>query len=449
MHYFYPTIILLLPLAGCAGPPQDYSLRTASWERMRQHPASADPGPDSKLPEGAGLKQLLAHARQHNPNLRAAFERWKAALERVPQATALPNPRLNFAAYLVEVETRVGSIQGLLGVSQAFPWFGKRELAGNVAFEESEAAREMLEAQRLVVDQGLRDTWYELYWVEQAILITEGNRDLLSHCESVARARMSTGLSSHADVIRSQIELGKLEVRVQGLRDLRLPLVARLNAALNRPSAARIPSANAAPLARSNLDTKQLALALAESSPLLRALDHRVAGAQFNVDLSGKAFYPDFFVGVDYTLVGDALASNVPGSGDDAVALKFGIDLPIWRSKYRAGVRSSQAQARGVRLEHQSTLRRLQAELEMALYRFRDADRRAKLYAESLVPKGEEALRALDSAYQAGDEGLLDLIDAQRVLLEFQLQVARAISDRAQALALVEKITGIQLGLEG
>ena len=75
--------------------------------------------------------------------------------------------------------------------------------------------------------------------------------------------------------------------------------------------------------------------------------------------------------------------------------------------------------------------------------------RRVELFRNGLVPKGEESIQALDTAYQSGDEGVLDLIDAQRVLLEFQLQAARAESDLAQALSMIEKITGVQLGLEG
>jgi outer membrane protein TolC len=103
---------------------------------------------------------------------------------------------------------------------------------------------------------------------------------------------------------------------------------------------------------------------------------------------------------------------------------------------------------RGAGSEQSETLNRLTADLEMALYRFRDGARRIVLFRESLVPKGEEAVQSLDTAYQSDDKDLLDLIDAQRLLLEFQLESARAEVDRAQALAEVERITGIPLNEE-
>ena len=100
---------------------------------------------------------------------------------------------------------------------------------------------------------------------------------------------------------------------------------------------------------------------------------------------------------------------------------------------------------KGARMEQEETRNRLSSDLEMALYQFRDGDRRVGLFRDSLIPKGEESVQALDTAYQAGDEGFLDLIDAQRVLLEFQLQAARAEADRAKAVAEIERITGIAL----
>ena len=335
-----PTPIILV-LASCVTQPRDYEDRLSTWEEMRSARAAAVAPDTEALDSTADLGQLLRYARAHNPGLEAAFQRWKAALERVPQVTALPEPRVSFGGYLSEVETRVGPMQARVGLAQPFPWFGELELAGEVAFEASEAAREMVEAARLDLDQRVRDAWYEYAWVGQAVEITEGNRELLVHWESVARARMETGLGSHADVIRAQVELGKLEDRVQTLKDLGRPLVARLNAALNRSPAASLPRPSFPLPEPPDIDEDRLAAALSSSSPILRALGHRVEAAKYGTDLAHKAFYPDFFVGADYTFIGSAESSGVSGSGDDAVALTLGLDVPIWRSSYRAGLREA------------------------------------------------------------------------------------------------------------
>ncbi|MDD3605166.1 MAG: hypothetical protein PHD86_08265, partial [Kiritimatiellae bacterium] len=74
------------------------------------------------------LRDYLAAAARNNPELEAAFNRWKAELERIPQVRALPDPRFNYAYFVEEVETRVGPQKQRLGLSQVFPWFGTLKL---------------------------------------------------------------------------------------------------------------------------------------------------------------------------------------------------------------------------------------------------------------------------------------------------------------------------------
>ena len=349
---------LALALTSCAAAPENYSDRLSNWKRINDEREDARES-SAALSVDTSLPDLLAHARAHNPGLEAAFLRWKASLERIPQADTLPNPRVSFSGYLSEVETRVGPMQARVGVSQPFPWFGERELKGEVAFEASEESRELLEAKRLELEHSVRAAWSEFAWVEKAILITNENRELLGHWENVALSRMETGLGSHADVIRAQVELGKLQDRVQTLEDLRRPLVAQLNVALGRSAHETLPSPRLPLPLPPALDEKRLLAELAQTSPVLRALEHRIEGARRGADLADKAFYPDFFVGADYTFIGSADAPGVSGSGDDAIALTLGFDLPLWRSSYRAGgARSGSAHegcAQGSRRRTQSS----------------------------------------------------------------------------------------------
>ncbi|HUI28280.1 MAG TPA: TolC family protein, partial [Candidatus Kryptonia bacterium] len=52
-------------------------------------------GADVTLSEPLTLDVLVAYARAHNPEIRAAEARWRAALARPAQAGALPDPMLN------------------------------------------------------------------------------------------------------------------------------------------------------------------------------------------------------------------------------------------------------------------------------------------------------------------------------------------------------------------
>jgi outer membrane protein TolC len=431
-------------LASCAAPPSGFTARLGEWEQMASSTTYA-PGASAELGANAGLAAHIRYAERENPGLRAAFDRWHAALQRVPQVTSLPDPRLTLGLFVDEVETRTGPMDARLSISQAFPWFGKLAAAGGRAFERSEEAREAFEAERLDLEHRVRDAWYEYAWLEAAILVTEGHLTLIQQWEMVALSRYETAVGSQADVIRAQVELGKLDDRLRTLIDLRRPIVADLNAALGRPSSTPIAAPRGGLPRESALDEAGLIEGLAQTSPRLRALDRRVRAAEYAVTLAEKEFYPDFALGLDYTFIGGARMPGVSGSGDDAMAVTLGLDLPIYRARYKAGLSQAWAERSAARGALADARHKLVAKLEMALYRLRDADRRIDLFREALVPKGEESVGATTAAYRAGNASFLDLIDAERVLLEFELSVARAASDHAQSLAEVERLVGLSL----
>jgi outer membrane protein TolC len=431
--------VLAAVLSACGSPPKEHRQRLdeyrttlREWERVEPTPITAD----------SDLEQLLQHAARSNPGLRSAFERWHAALEDVSRATALPEPRLTFAGYLSEVETRVGPMQARIGIVQPIPWFGKLDAAAAAAYERAEAARQEVRAEHLALQHRVRNSWYETFWLERAIEITAGHRELLHNLIEVALARFESGEASHADVLRTQVELGELENRLHTLEDLRRPLDAELNAALGRAPDAILPSHRGPPSVELAVDGEALQARLATTNPRLLALHHRAEAAAHVVELAHKEFYPDLAIGADYTFIGEAPNPGVSGSGDDAFALSLGLELPIWRSAYAAGLRAAEAREVAARGDYEEQSRRLAAELEMALYELHDADRRVGLYLDTLIPKGEESFASLDAGYRAGEQGFLDLIDAERALLEFQLQAARAQADRAQALAEILRIAG-------
>ncbi|MFT7464284.1 MAG: cobalt-zinc-cadmium efflux system outer membrane protein [Pseudohongiellaceae bacterium] len=432
---------------GCSTPHSGYDRGIDAWDAVVEELPEGLP---QALGDSSTLSDQLIWARFYNPAVRAAAHRWRSALEQVPQSSGLPDPRLTFGYFIDEVETRTGPMDWRLGVSQRFPWFGSLDLAGQVAVDMAEVARERWLAARQAVSLEVRTGWYELAYLDAAIDVTRGHRDLMISWESVARTRYATALGSDADVIRAQVELGKLDDRLRSLEDLKRPLSARLNGALNRPAGAPLPTTT---LEHGGVDAARLEiLGLAESldhsSPELRARSWAIEAAEQQLRLADKQFYPDFSLGLDYTNVGSARGPGVSGSGDDVLAITTGISLPLRRGQLNSAKRQAQAQKAAAQADWRAAHNRMSAELELGLYSVRDAERRITLYLNTLVPKGQQSISSTTVAYQAGDASFLDLIDAERVLLEFQLATARARADHAQALATVEQLTGRDLGLE-
>ena len=69
------------------------------------------------------LEALVEEALDRNPRVRESLARYRAALQRIPQVSALPDPVLATTQYVRTPETRVGPQTTMLSVSQRLPWF--------------------------------------------------------------------------------------------------------------------------------------------------------------------------------------------------------------------------------------------------------------------------------------------------------------------------------------
>jgi outer membrane protein TolC len=181
------------------------------------------------------------------------------------------------------------------------------------------------------------------------------------------------------------------------------------------------------------------------NNPDLKSLLHVVEKGRAAKRLAGKESYPDFVVGVGYINIGEALDPNMPDSGKDAWTATVGITLPIWFGAKKSRRQEAEAQYRQAQYNYAETVNRLRAFTEEIVFEHEDALRKTQLYRDGLVPKAEQSLNANYTAYQAGETDFLNLLDAQRQLLDFQLRFERSRSNLAIRRAELEMIAGTNL----
>ena len=397
------------------------------------------------LNEDASVEDYLRYAALNNAGLEGAFKRWKAALERVPQARSLPDPRFNYTYFIEEVETRVGPQRQKFGVLQMFPWFGKLRLRGDAAAQAAAATGQIYEKTKLGLFYRVKVAYHEYWYLAQAIAVTKGHIKLVTNLESVARTRFKAGTAAHSAVIQAQVELGKLDDRLRTLDSLREPIVAKLNALLSRPIHLSLPWPRSLPKFTVSFTDEEALQWLEESNPDLQRLDYLAEKEQVGIRRARKNYYPDITLGVDYVDTDDALNTGLADSGNDPVMAMVSINVPIWQGKYRAAEREARLRKAAVDEVRVDTKKRLGADLKLALYHFRDAARKIDLYGDTLVPKAKQSLQVTQQGFEAGKAGFIALIDAQRSLLEFQLAHQSALADQGSRLAEIEALVSRDL----
>ena len=391
------------------------------------------------------LPGYLRYASLNNAELKAKFEEWKAALEQVPQAKALEDPKFTYSYFMEEVETRVGPQRNKIGIMQVFPWFGKIEARTDVAAAKAKAARQRYEASKLKLFWQVKEAFYEFTYLNTAIDTAKENLELLQHFEEIARTKYRAATATHPDVIRAQIELAKLEDVLKSLEQLREPTVARLNSVLNRPAGAKLAWPKKEPTREVQLNRQHIIETLIRNNPELAELNWEVEAAKAKVELAKKKFYPDIGVGVDWIQTDDAASPGVRDSGKDPVVLMFSMNIPLWQDSYKAAERQAKANVRKTQQQKIDTENKTIAQAMQVLYDVEDSQRKMHLYGDILVSKAQELVQTSESAYRAGTIDFLSLIDAQRMLLKYTLDHERAITNNQQKLAELEMLIGSQL----
>ena len=446
-------VTAVFAIAGClsAPPPQPqyaetaHKVQLASASYELQTPATL---PIEDVLDGPHPVEVYVQiALERNPEVLAAQQRVSAEAQVIPQVTALDDPMLSDTFWPINdhaLQTAAGRIPNTLSVSQKFPWLGKLRVRGEIAEQETKIALTQLAEAQLKVIEDVHLAYYEIYYNQQAISITEESEELLQQLVRFAEVRFRTG-GSQQDVLRAQLELDRLRDRLITLgRELRLSQ-ADLAAILHT-------SPDTEPGAEESLvmpQTPEVIDRLYESAvkcrPELQGRLHAIVRDERKRELAALEYYPDVRAGIGWSAVTreDALAGNA--NGNDNINFMVEINIPLWRDKLRAGVREAEHRtlesARRYDATRDDTFRQIRRQIAQI-----DAfERQITLFRESIIPRAEQTLNVSIADYRVGKVDFLQIIDNWTELLVLQTQLARLQANLGQSLASLERAVGCQL----
>ncbi len=256
-------------------------------------------------------------------------------MEKSGYTGALPDPNFTFGYFVESIETRVGPQKSRAALRQTLPWFGKRGAQKDVSLEAASAAYERFQSEKLAIFYRVKSAYYEYYFLGRDIAITRDNLELLKFWESVIRARYRVALTQHPDVIKAQVELGRLEDRLLSLEDRIEPAEARLRAAVGLVGDGALMIPEAITVDETDFNKEDVSVRVMANNPDLRSLDFIVREQSANKRHAGKTSWPDLTVGVEYFGIGDAIDPTIKDSGKDAWMASVGAQRPdlVWQKQ--------------------------------------------------------------------------------------------------------------------
>jgi outer membrane protein TolC len=369
----------------------------------------------------SSLADYLLFAVLTNPRVEAAYFEWAAAVERITPARSLPDPRLTFEADLTD------TVESLMpGLMVDLPGPGKLAEAGESMAAESRASYFAFEREILATALAVKSAYWRLHFLEESIRVEGETLRLLSDLEQLAQHQNAAGRGALQDVLRAQIARDQVDTEIENLEDSRSSLAAELKSALGLgPADATPPIPLTFESSSGYPDPDDLLATALARNPDLRGMQQDVERAEASLRLARKSGVPDFTLGIEVDVKADPTMFR-PSAG---------MSLPIWRDRVAAEIAAAQADKRAAdaRLDAQEV--QLAAELASMLFVYREAVRNGALLSEKLLPKSRQSLDASRAGYVNGRSSFLDVIDAQRTLLEFELERVEAATQRELALA--------------
>ena len=121
------------------------------------------------------LQDYLVIAAQNNPEVKAAYVEFEAAMQKSPQVSSLPDPSLTMSAFGRMIETRIGSQEARFSFMQMFPWFGTLAAKENAANLMAEASFQKYVDTKNEVFLNIKKMYAEIYELNQMIQLEEKN----------------------------------------------------------------------------------------------------------------------------------------------------------------------------------------------------------------------------------------------------------------------------------
>lgn len=374
------------------------------------------------------LEAAIDLALRANPTLRAAGSEVAAQEGALAQAGALPNPELELLREGEGGDSRTTTATLNIPIELG----GKRAARVEAARQEGALAAIALEAERDKVRADAAAAFHDVVAAQERERMARELVELAGRALAAAGKRVEAGTLSPVEETRARVAQGSARIEaLQAGRDLegaRIRLAALWGGdarqlSIHAPQAAALPPAP--PL-------DQL-LAQLDRSPAMRHARAQVGQREALARLERARRTPDVNVIVGAQREG-------PDTRNRAV-LGLSVPLPLF-NRNDGAVLDALRRVDKARDQQDAEGVRLRAELAQAHARLTAALAECALISTEILSGAEDAERAANRGFELGKFGLIDVLDAQRVLAQSKNQYLNAALDAHRAAADIARLLG-------
>lgn len=389
--------------------------------------------------KGQSLNDYYTIAAENNPELKAKYKEFEAAMQKIPQVSSLPDPNLSMGYFISPVETRLGPQNVRLSLSQMFPWFGTLKAQKNAATLLAESKYQaFLNAKNQLYSQ-VATAYYPLYELLKLKDIEQENIKILESYKNIANAKFENGKGSLVDVLRVDIMIKDAQTNLEILNKKEPALTSWFNSILNRKYDEKI-------VVSKKIETIELPIEYRKDSiatnPILQELELKKQASEATIEAARKQGLPKLGIGLDYVFVGNGM-NNFPDSGKDVIMPMVTVSLPIFRKKYDAAVTEAKLMQENYSFQKEAYENKLNGTYYKLVFELQKERDLLKLY-EGQVITLSKSLSLLFAYYSNANKDFEEVLRMQQELLKYQKLQLSSISTFHVKLAELDYLTAKQ-----
>lgn len=404
--------------------------------------------------EPISLQQALDAAAARDPWIDRSSLMESALRERGTLAGSLPDPVVSLGLANMPTDSfdfnQEPMTQARIGVTQRIPRGDTRELQQR-RFRDLGAQQPLeRENRRAQVERDVTRAWLELYRSQESVALVEDSRSLFAYLLDLTRSRYTTasGATRQDNLLRAELELSRLDDRLESVRTARDAAAASLERWLIDPRQVMTEAAGTAVFAvTGQLPSLGLPVDIADDTalraqltqrlpqhPAVLSLDQRIVASRTAVAIAEQAYRPGLSINASYGYRDDTPQGEERA---DFFSVGVAVEVPLFTSSRQdPQVRAAVADSEVLRTERALLLRDLQSEALGQFARIQRLDERAALYRERLLPQAQERAAVAIAGYRADSADFdvvirarIDELDARIAALEIDVGRLAAIAE--------------------
>lgn len=375
------------------------------------------------------LGDAWGQALQTNPSLMAGDRNVGIAEGERRQAGVIPNPELSWEVEDTRSATRTTTVQ----ISQPIELGGKRGAR-------IEMAERSLDSAAIGQEQLRNELRAEVVEAFQGALLAKMRQELAEQSQrlsergvSVVDARVKAGKASALEASRARLQYEEVRLEAARARDQHINAMNQLLALIGASSTNGEPSLSGDVTDLPAIPSEVALLTRLDNVPQMRLARVEIDRQEAGIKVEKSRRIPDLTV---------SLGSQYSSEDRERVNL-VGLSMPLpLFDRNQGNVLAASRRADQARDLRNAAELRLRSEVQQAYQQWRTAQGAISGFEGGLLASADTALESTTRGFQMGKFGFIDVLDAQRTLIDVRSRYLQALGEALDAWVRLERIYG-------